>query len=421
VFDRNEPKKRVWILNHYANLPGMGASLRHFNLAKELAKQGYAPRVFASSAMHNSDSNVIPGRQSWIGRVEEGVDFTYVRTSGYSGNGLARGINILQYCLRVPCVARRQRERFGRPDVIIASSMHPFALFVGLWMARAYKCKYIAEIRDLWPESLAAYYPDFNKGLMSVFYRAEKYIYKNADKVIFTMAGGRDYVADKGWLGEVDEGKLHHINNGVDLCAFVVNRDSSRLYDPDLADGEAFKAVYTGSVRRVNNLAMLVEAAAVLKAQGRDDIKILVWGEGGDREALSKEAAQRGLGNIVFKGYVDKKYIPYIVSQADVNILHQAVETKIYKYGTSQNKKFDYLAAGRPILCTVPSNFDIVAEGGAGVSLETQTPEAISEALVRFRDMDPDEYSRYCANAATVAEEYDFAKLADRLIDIIES
>jgi glycosyltransferase involved in cell wall biosynthesis len=421
VFLRSEPKKNIWILNHYANLPGMGASLRHFNLAKELARRGYKPRIFASSVVHNSDYNVISDKKSWLERRERGVYFTYVKTPGYSGNGLARALNILKYCLRVPRVAKRQHERFGRPDVIIASSMHPFALFVGLWMARTYKCKYIAEIRDLWPESLIAYYPNFSKWLMSIFYRAEKYIYKNADKVIFTMAGGKDYVADKGWLGEVDEGKLHHINNGVDLKDFFYNRDSARVYDSDLADGTVFKAVYTGSIRRVNNLAVLVEAAAILKAQGRDDIKILVWGDGGDRKGLSKEVERRGLTNIAFKGYVDRKCIPYIVSQADVNILHQAVETKIYKYGTSQNKKFDYLAAGRPILCTVPSNFDIVAEGGAGISLENQTPEAISEALVRFRDMDREEYSKYCTNAAAVAEEYDFGKLAEKLIDIIES
>lgn len=414
-------KKNVWLLNHYANLPERGASLRHYNFAKELVKRGYSVSIFASSAAHNSDYNAIEDKRLFLEEEMEGVHFVYVRTDSYKGNRMGRIRNIMQYCLRTPRAAKCIAGEQGEPDVIIGSSMHPFTLFMGRRMSKRYKCTYIEEIRDLWPESLIAYVPDFNRFVMAALYKAEKYIYKRADRIIFTMAGGKDYIKDKGWQDEIHADKLHHINNGVDLEAFYINRERFQIDDADLADDKSFKVVYTGSVRAVNNLGVLVETAARLEALGKTDIKILIWGEGNELSGLVEEASRRGLMNIIFKGYVKKEYIPYIVSMANINIIHQAQETRLYKYGSSQNKKFDYLAAGKPVLCTVKSNYDIIVEGKAGISLEVQNPETICGAILRFYNMSSAEYGEYCKNATALAGEYDFKKLSDILVDIIES
>ena len=68
-----------------------------------------------------------------------------------------------------------------------------------------------------------------------------------------------------------------------------------------------------------------------------------------------------GLTNIVFKGFVEKRYIPYILSKSQINILN-LTDNSILKYGGSQNKLFEYMQSGKPILAGESNPFSIVNE-----------------------------------------------------------
>ena len=58
----------------------------------------------------------------------------------------------------------------------------------------------MVEILDLWPESFVAYGMISRKNpLLILGYLAEKWLYKKADRIIFSMAEGKDYLIDKGW------------------------------------------------------------------------------------------------------------------------------------------------------------------------------------------------------------------------------
>ncbi|MDR0570445.1 MAG: glycosyltransferase family 4 protein [Clostridiales Family XIII bacterium] len=415
-------KKNVWMLNHYANMPGKGMGLRHFNLAKELARRGYRVHIFASSAGHNTDFNAIDDGSAYRLETAEDVGVVYVRASNYIGNNLKRVKNILEYVFRLPRVAKAFAEA-AKPDVIIASSMHPLTLFAGKRLAKKLKCDFCVEIRDLWPESLLNYYPNFNRLLMGAFRAAEKYIYTKARRVIFTMEGAYDYIRDRGWQDAIPPEKTAYINNGIDLETFRRNRELYQLEDGDLRDGGIFKAVYTGSIRRTNAVGVLLETARLLQERGVEDVKLLIWGAGDEAEPLARKAADMGLRNLVFKGLAPKEYVPFIVSSADLNLLHQldAGLAGAYKYGSSQNKKFDYLAAAKPVLCTVRTNYDLIEKEKAGISLEAQSPTAIAEAILHFRDLPAAEYAAYCERAYNAVLPFDFSKLADKLTAVIES
>ena len=72
----------------------------------------------------------------------------------------------------------------------------------------------------------------------------EKWIYKKADAVVFTMEGAYDYIKEQGWERDVPRSKVHYINNGVDLEAFRYNREHFQIDDPDLKNSDIFKVVY---------------------------------------------------------------------------------------------------------------------------------------------------------------------------------
>ena len=122
---------------------------------------------------------------------------------------------------------------------------------------------------------------------------------------------------------------------------------------------------------------------------------------------------------MIFKGKVDKKYIPFIVSNANLNILNYS-NNNIWKYGGSQNKNFEYLASGRPILSTIKMGYDIIEKYNAGISLSNQSEESIGDAIISIANMNKDEYLNMSNNARKAAQDYDFKVLKKKLIDIIE-
>ena len=143
------------------------------------------------------------------------------------------------------------------------------------------------EVRDLWPESIVEYNKISRKNpIIQILYQLEKWIYKKADQLIFTMEGGKEYIRDKGWDKVVDLKKVNHVNNGVDLEEFEENYKKYQINDSDLMNDSTFKVVYVGSIRQVNNLGTLVDAAKYLK----DDksIQILIYGDGTEKKKLEK-------------------------------------------------------------------------------------------------------------------------------------
>ena len=92
-----------------------------------------------------------------------------------------------------------------------------------------------------------------------------------------------------------------------------------------------------------DNVGVLLDAA---KKISNLRVKFLIWGAGDELEALQKRVADEHIENVVFKGRVEKKYVPYIVSRADVNIAHNTA-SPLFRFGISFNKLFEYLAAGK--------------------------------------------------------------------------
>ena len=47
-----------------------------------------------------------------------------------------------------------QTGKFQKPDVIMATSVHPFTCVAGILIAKKYHCPCVVEIADLWPLTL---------------------------------------------------------------------------------------------------------------------------------------------------------------------------------------------------------------------------------------------------------------------------
>ncbi|MDR1619117.1 MAG: glycosyltransferase family 4 protein [Clostridiales bacterium] len=411
-------KKNVWIFNHYANTPRTGAFLRHYNFSKYLMRKGYNVRVFSASSAHGPGENLIRGNTLYYDDDGCGVPFTYIKTGDYTGNGPKRILNICAYYFRLIRVARLLTP----PDIIIASSAPLSTCHAGIKIAKLFKIPCICELRDLWPESIVEYYR-INPGniFIKCLYRLEKWIYRHADGLIFTMPGGLNYIRDKGWANAVDVSKARHINNGVDLPQFYSDAAQWVFPDADLDNGALFKVVYTGAIRKVNAVEDLVAVAKALN-DAKSGAKLLIWGAGNRAKDVRAAIRQLGLTNIVLKGNVEKRFIPGILKRADINLLHWR-QTDIMRYGMSANKLFDYFAAGKPIVSdvSVPPEYDLIERYRCGAVTPNQSPETVAGAIAKMERCSKERRAQYRDAALTAARAYDFSRLTDELIAIIEA
>ena len=405
----------VWIVNHYAIPPSMGGLVRHYYFSKYLQKKGHTVKIFTSSKIHNTDINMIKDKSLYKEEMEDGVEYTFVRSRDYKGNGLDRVINMLDFPFMI-WKAMKLFYKQQKPDVIYTSSPDLFVAFFALRFGRKYKIPVVVEIRDLWPESIVEYNGMSKKNpVIQILYQLEKWIYKKADQLIFTMEGGKEYICDKGWNKIIDLKKVNHVNNGVDLEEFDQNYKRFRLEDPDLTNASTFKVIYVGSIRKVNNLATLIDAAKYLKED--KSIQILIYGDGTEKSKLEKECKENKL-NVKFKGRVEKKYIPYILSCSNLNIIN-VKPAELNKYGCSWNKLFEYMASGKPILCNLPVKYDLIRIYHLGITKRFINSVEYKDAILWFVNLDKNEYNKYCYNARKCGEMYDYKKLSQSVEKIL--
>jgi glycosyltransferase involved in cell wall biosynthesis len=413
-------KKKVWLMNHYATNMFFNKGGRHYWFAENLLKNGYEPTIFCANTRHNRGDTIVIPKGKYIKMTTENIPFVIVKTVNYSGNGIQRINNMLMFAWNLFSIAKEYSRNFGKPDVILASSVHPLTLVAGIKIARKFGVPCICEIRDLWPESLVAYgFLKRDSIIAKLLYKGEKWIYKNADSIIMTWEGGKEYISDQGWDKHIDLNKVKYINNGVSVEKF--DRDSIEhvIKDKDLENNDLIKIVYTGSVRKVNNIGLLLDAAKIIQDQGYAQIRILIYGSGEEREILEKRCKDENINNVIFKGQIEKRFVPSVLKKADINVLHNS-STVLDKYGQSQNKLFEYLAAGKCIIQTYSTGFSILKKYNCGICVPVQNAEEIAKALIKACN-DKEQYKIMGANARQASYEYDFQKLTNELINIINS
>jgi glycosyltransferase involved in cell wall biosynthesis len=405
--------KSLWILNHYAGPPEITGGVRHYKISKKLIKKGYKVKIFAASSIHNSKDNIIKDKKKYLYKEFDNVPFIFIKARNYSGNGKERILNMLDYSIGLLSITKIFHNE--KPDIVIASSVHPLTWLSGYQLAKRYNAKFIVETRDLWPETLITMGRlKKNSIITKIMYRLEKYIYKKGFRLIFTFPGGKDYVESIG----LDSSKVRYINNGVDLEEFNRNKFQYKYVDKELNKDKAFNVIYTGSMGIANSLHYLIKSAEIIQQRGIKDIQFILFGDGYLKQKLEKYIRDNNINNVVFKGRVEKKYIPYILSKSHLNIF-TGKSSYLYKYGLSLNKMFDYFASGKPTVSNIECGYNLLEKYKCGITVKGNSAEALAEGILKFYYMPKEEYNLYCNNALKAAQDFDYEILAEQFEKVI--
>ncbi len=401
--------KKVWFVCHYSMPPEYEQRIKTQMYAHYLGEMGIGCTIFSASTIHNTDINLIEGKELYIERQYDDLKFVHIRCSNYTKTDLKRIINMEQFSYRFNKVA----ERFAPPDVIVSDtyciSYKPIYRY-----CKRHKIPFVVDVRDLWPQSIVEYLHISEKNpIIRLMYNMERNMYIHADRIVFSIDGGYDYIQDRNLEKLIPKDKVFFIQNGVNLEEFSKNRETYKIDDKDLDDPDTFKVVYAGSIRKVNNLGLLLDAAKEVKNK---KVKFMIWGAGDELEEMKARIIDEKIDNVIFKGYVEKKYIAYITSKADLNLIHNN-PSDLFKYGISFNKLFDYLASGKPNLSTFPCKYNPAVYEGTGADVSDSSSEEIAKKIDQLSGSD---LSAFQENARKASEKYDYKMLSMKLLDILK-
>jgi glycosyltransferase involved in cell wall biosynthesis len=275
-------------------------------------------------------------------------------------------------------LALRRLKELPRPGVVIASSPHPFVAVNGHRLARKYGAKFIFEVRDLWPLTLlevGGHSP--RHPFVRAMTWAERVGYTKCDYTVSLLGGAKDYMVAHG----LDEKKFVYIPNGIDETApenvEELPAEHNRVLQ-ELKCQDRRIVLYSGTHGTANALGNLLAAAGLL--QDEPAVHFLLVGKGPEKESLQRQAAQARLQNVTFLPPVARAQMPALTRAADLGYVGLQ-KLRLFQYGVSPNKLFEYMAAGLPILFAIDTRCDEVAEAQCGFSVPAEDPAALAQVL----------------------------------------
>jgi glycosyltransferase involved in cell wall biosynthesis len=367
---------RVLFLSHYFPPEGNAPASRTFENCRRWVRQGHEVTVVTGAPNHPNGIVYHGYENRWRSRERiEGIEVIRVKTYVAANKGtVLRIFNYLSYMLSASLASLE----VDAPDVIIATSPQFFCGWAGVIASRLHRVPLLLEIRDIWPESIAAVNAIRSQRVMKTLERLELEMYAAARHIVTVGEGYRRCLHDKG----VTDERISVVMNGID-------REIFRPLPPDpelrrkLGVGDRFVVSYSGTIGMACALDVVLRAAETLRRKGRDDIVFLLVGDGAVREELQAEAERQGLDNVIFAGRQDKSLMPSFLAISGASLVHLK-KTDLFTT-VMPSKIFEAFGMARPIIIGVPGEAgDLVERAGAGVAIEPEDDGQLVDAVERL-------------------------------------
>jgi glycosyltransferase involved in cell wall biosynthesis len=380
----------------YFNSPDDPGGSRAYEFAGRWAAQGHRVTLLAGNLNHKTLSTIATPTPTPAG-------VTLVRVPTYNrirGSYAKRIANFVSYAMAATLRALTVRG----VDVVYASST-PLTTGAAGWLVAALKrARFVFEVRDLWPESAIVAGVLRRGWFVRTIERVERFLYARADTLVALSEGIRAGIVERGGAAE----RVVLVPNGTD--DWTIDQPIRPAADFPLDTSRYFVCTYVGALGRWNSLETLLDCARLLEGSR---VRVLIVGDGDHRDALRQRAAALGLTNVVFHGAIPKKQVLEYLAVSHASVLCTWRDPFL---GTVlQNKIFDYMAAGRPVVAAAQGELAALVEAaGCGWVTQPEAPEELARVLLDLSTADPQLLARVGAKGrAFVERHYRRSRLAD--------
>ncbi|MDA3822738.1 MAG: glycosyltransferase [Bacteroidales bacterium] len=273
------------------------------------------------------------------------------------------------------------RTRTDERRVILLHGVHSPFLYAALLLGKLFKVKAVAVVSDPPGAMLAG-----EGACMRVLRRFDSFVITNAlrsmDGLIPLTQQLSKHLAPK--VPSI-------VVEGILFADDLVDRDNSST-SAGLNQCSDFMILYAGQLKAKYGLELLLQAFLRLEDQS---LRLLILGKG-DYEENIRQASLKD-PRIVFKGYCPQGEIKKLLNAATVLINPRPTNQSFTQY-SFPSKTIEYMVSGRPVISTrlpgIPDDYFPYL-----YVLENETPEGLSELIMRIKTLSPGVLSEFGANA----------------------
>ncbi len=292
-----------------------------------------------------------------------------------------------------------------KPELILCGGYSYVASWASLWWARRHKVPFL-----LWSESNGQ---DQRRQLPTVEFLKRQFLLRCSGFVVPGRAAF-DYLKGQ----QVTELPIFMAPNAVDNKVFAnaskVARARATVHRAELGLPQRYY-LFVGRLVPEKGVFELVNAYAKLDVQFREQIGLVVVGDGAARHQLEKMAAGVSPGNIAFAGFVHREELGVYYGLAEALVLPTYTDT----WGMVVNEA---MACGLPVIvsrlagCTT----ELIRDGWNGFLIAPKDVDGLASAMKQIGE-EPGLRRRMGENSAQLISDYSPEVWATSVVDVCQS
>lgn len=387
---------------------GEAGGTRHIEISRFLVQAGHRVTIITSPVSYltgETKHGDTPKREENI----DGIRVLYAKTS----RGMHKGFfprlwaffsfmfSSFWLGLRVPGV-----------DIVWGTSPNLFQACSAWAVARVRRVKFLLEIRDLWPDFAIGMGVLKNPVFIYLARRLEKFLYRYANQIVVNSPGFIPHIQ------KISGKKAILVPNSADVDMFVGTDRGKSFRAANGIDDDRFVLMYTGAHGPANDLWTALDGAQLLMSLCPKVLLVFV-GSGKEKAALMERAKEMALTNVLFLDPVSKAEIKNVIAGADAGL---AILKAIPEFTTTYpNKVFDFMAAGKPVLCQIDGVIRSVVERyRAGVFAVPGDARSLADAAMRLAN-DPADCRMMGVNGRNaIRTDFSREKTAEKFLAALE-
>jgi glycosyltransferase involved in cell wall biosynthesis len=347
---------------------------------------------------HDEDRTQSVPKQS----SHRGVNIRRIRATRFDKDSIPlRAVNWLSFTL----LSFLHLLRNDKEAVLVLSN--PPILPLAAFAANRFRdVSYAYLIYDMYPDMpINLGIIDADGIVVRLWERAMRAVYRDADRiVVLGDSMERRLVEKMSDHPSFDPGKIEIIANWEDgdFIRPMDKEDNDFAREHDTV--EKFTLLYSGNIGRYHELETAIDAIGELERRGREDIQLLIIGEGARKDELRRRVQRKGIENVRFLPFQPMERLPETLTCGDASLV--GINPEMEGMCVS-SKLYSALAAGRPVLAVVGEGDEVarvVSQSNSGEHVDPGDVEEAADVLESWAN-DPDLADRLGANARDVFEE----------------
>lgn len=260
-----------------------------------------------------------------------------------------------------------------RADIVMVATTPPVIMAtIVRWASKIKGFRYIYHCQDIHPEAMQLSGNLNNKFFYNVLRSMDKKTMENAWRIITLSTDMKNTIRRRG----LDTNNVEIINN------FIFEEAPNTDKTTKNQSNKKTQFLFAGSLGRLQNLEMLMEALICLKDEGQEDsIEFIFMGDGSAKDNMVRIKDDNDLDNVTFLGHRSTSDAVDAMQNADFGIVSISEGICSVAY---PSKTMMYLGNGLAVFALVNKNTELhnfITNNNLGYSTDANTPQDIANSI----------------------------------------